>query len=148
MANYVTTVESPLSPQAAFDYMSDLRNFERWDPGVRSATQVVGVGGGPESSFDVSVASVGPDLTLRYETIRYEPDHLVVVEARSRMFTSTDQISIRSEASGSVVTYEAELRLNGPFSVFDPFLRLVFKRIGDRAAAGLKAAIGAGGRDL
>ncbi len=148
MANYVTTVESPLSQPAAFSYMSDLRNFERWDPGVRSATQVVGVGGGPESSFDVSVASVGPDLTLRYVTIRFEPDQVVVVEAKSRMFTSTDQISIRSDPAGSVVTYEAGLRLNGPLAVFDPILRLVFKRIGDRAAAGLKSAIGAGGRDL
>ncbi|CAB4659805.1 unannotated protein [freshwater metagenome] len=35
------------------------------------------------------------------------------------------------------MTYDAELKLNGPLGLADPILRLTFGRIGDRAAAGL-----------
>ena len=48
---------------------------------------------------------------------------------------------VPSGGVGSVVTYDAELRLNGPLAVFDLGLRLVFDRIGDRAAAGLRRAL-------
>jgi hypothetical protein len=36
------------------------------------------------------------------------------------------------------VTYDAELRMNGLLKVVDPLLGLMFKRIGDRAVAGLR----------
>ena len=40
--------------------------------------------------------------------------------------------------------YDADLTLKGPLRVFDLGLRAVFGRIGDRAAAGLRAHLGAG----
>jgi len=40
-----------------------------------------------------------------------------------------------------MVTYDAELTLNGLLGLADPLLGLSFKRIGDRAAAGLIRAL-------
>ena len=40
MAHFVTTVKSSLSPDEAFDYMTDLSNLPDWDPGVSSSEQV------------------------------------------------------------------------------------------------------------
>lgn len=143
MARYVTTVRSAKTPREAFAYMADLRNFAEWDPGVTAVRQVEGSGGGPDSVFDVTVAAPGRDLTLRYVTEEYDaPRHLLVV-ARSLVFTSIDRITVEPDGKGSVVTYDADLRLNGVLRVGDLGLRLVFGQIGDRAAAGLRRALGA-----
>lgn len=142
MARYSTTVRTPRPPDEAFAYMADLRNFALWDPGVTRVTQVHGEGGGPTSVFDVVVKSVGGGTTLQYVTTRYDEPRFVQVEARSSLLTSIDRIDVVPDGEGSVVTYDAELRLNGPLGVFDLGLKPVFKRIGDRAAAGLERALG------
>ena len=142
MARYVTKVKTPRSPQKAFAYMADLRNFAEWDPGVKAVEQVEGSGGGADAVFDVTVAGVVGDLTLRYRTEEYDAPRNLLVVARSLIFTSIDRITVEPEGTGSVVTYDADLRLNGPLRIGDLGLRLVFDRIGDRAAAGLRRVLG------
>ena len=143
MARYVTTVRTAKTPQEAFDYMADLRNFAEWDPGVKAVRQVQGAGGGPDSVFDVTVAGIGRDLTLRYLTEEYDAPRNLLVVARSSVFTSIDRITVEPNGTGSVVTYDADLRLNGVLRVGDLGLRLMFGQIGDRAAAGLRRVLGA-----
>ncbi len=57
------------------------------------------------------------------------------------MFTSLDRIEVVPDGTGSLVTYDAELELNGPLGLFDLILRPVFSRIGGRADAGLQGAL-------
>jgi carbon monoxide dehydrogenase subunit G len=137
VARYRTSILTPLSADDAFAYMSDLRNFERWDPGVQGVTQVEGDGGGPGASFDVLVDAPRGGLTLRYTTTLFDPPRVAVVEARSKMFTSTDRIEVVEENGSTVVTYDAVLELNGALRVFDLALRPFFDRIGNRAGNGL-----------
>ena len=143
MARYVTKVKTAKTPQEAFAYMADLRNFAEWDPGVKAVKQVEGSGGGPDTVFDVTVASPGLDQTLRYVTKEYDAPRNLLVVARSFVFTSIDRITVEPDGTGSVVTYDADLRLNGVLRVGDLGLRLIFGRIGDRAAAGLRRVLGA-----
>lgn len=145
MARYVTRMRTDRPAPTVFDDMADLRNFERWDPGVRRARQVRGDGPGPSSEFDVTVAGVGPapDQTLRYRTVAHRPPdgeragELVVV-ASSTLLTSEDRITVEADGSGCIVTYDADLRLAGPLRLLDPLLVVAFGRIGDRAAEGLR----------
>jgi len=141
MARYVTTVRTQLTPEEAFGYMADLRNFAEWDPGVKKVVQVVGLGGGADSEYDVSVSGT----TLRYKTTLYSPTNELVVVARSSMLTSTDRVTISREAiggsQGTLVTYDAKLQLNGVLRLADPLLGLAFRRIGGRAAAGLRRVL-------
>ena len=141
MAKYKVSVESSKSVEEAFAYMADLRNFANWDPGVLTVTQVAGDGAGPESSFDVAVKSVGGGTVLRYETVEYDKPGNLLVEARNSKFTSIDRITVVAKGEGSIVTYAAELLLNGCLSPLNPLLGLVFNRIGDRAAAGLRRVL-------
>ena len=141
MAKYTVSVESSKSVEEAFAYMADLRNFANWDPGVLTVTQVAGDGAGPESSFDVAVKSVGGGTVLRYETVEYDEPGNLLVEARNSKFTSIDRITVVAKGEGSIVTYSAELLLNGCLSPLNPLLGLVFNRIGDRAAAGLRRVL-------
>lgn len=141
MARYTTSVRSPLSPEEAFAYMADLRNLSVWDPGVRRAVQIVGEGGGPGAAFDVTVAGVGRDLTLRYETVEHDAPGWFVVRATTPQLISEDRVSVAPVPGGSVVTYDAELRFRGVFGIGDPVLALAFRRIGDRARGGLVRAL-------
>lgn len=143
MARYATTVRTPQAPREAFAYLADLRNFAEWDPGVKAVRQVEGSGGGPGAVFDVTVAGIGRDLTLRYVTEEYDAPSTLLVVARSTVFTSIDRITVEPDGAGSVVTYDADLRLNGVLRLGDLGLRLVFGVIGDRAAAGLRKALSA-----
>ena len=141
MAKYKVSVESSKSVEEAFAYMADLRNFANWDPGVLTVTQVAGDGAGPGSSFDVAVKSVGGGTVLRYETVEYDEPGNLLVEARNSKFTSIDRITVVAKDEGSMVTYSAELLLNGCLSPLNPLLGLVFNRIGDRAAVGLRRVL-------
>lgn len=138
MARYSTTVTTLWSPEEAFAYMADLRNFEEWDPGVRSADLVTGEAPGMHAEYDVTVGA----MTLRYKTLEFEPSTRVVVEATSSLLRSYDVIEISpGDEGGAVVHYDATLELNGILRIADPLLRLAFDRIGDRAADGMRRVL-------
>jgi len=143
MARYLMHVRTPKSPAEAFAYMADLNNFAEWDPGVARVKQVKGEGGGPDTAFDVDVKAFGRSITLRYDTITYDAPNTVVAFADGRLLTSRDTITVKADdsGSGSIVTYDAVLKLKGPLALADPLLGRSFKQIGDRAAVGLVAAL-------
>ena len=141
MARYLVNVRTPMAPADAFAYMADLRNFAAWDPGVDRVDQVRGDGGGPEAAFDVAVKVAGRAVSLRYDTVTYDAPTTVVAFAENSVLTSLDTITVAPAGSGSIVTYDAVLKLKGPLGVADPLLARSFVQIGDRAAAGLVTAL-------
>jgi hypothetical protein len=136
MARYVTSVATPLSPAEAFAYMSDVTRFLEWDPGIRRAVRVAGDGAGVGTAYDLTVEAGGTRV-MRYEVQEYEAPRRLRLLARTPFLTSEDEVRVEPEGHGSIVTYDATLTLHGPLGLFDPLLRLAFRRIGDRAAAGL-----------
>jgi uncharacterized protein YndB with AHSA1/START domain len=141
MARYVDTVQSPWSPEQAFAYMADARNFAEWDPGVRSSTMVRGEVPGPDAAFDVVVDAAGRAMTLTYEITSWEPPRHLVLRAETRWIRSVDEVTIVASAGGSAVTYDAQLTLKSVLGIFDPLLGRSFRKIGDRAAAGLRRVL-------
>ena len=146
MARYAMKVRTAKSPADAFAYMADLSNFVLWDPGVIGATQAIGDTPDLGSAYDVEVKRIGGSMTLRYELTEFEPPHRFVARAESDKLTSVDIITVEADEvgddeEGSVVTYDAELSLNGAIAIGDPALQLAFNNIGDKAAAGLIRAL-------
>jgi len=142
MPRYETSVASPWSIERAFHYLADLEHFADWDPGVTRAVRVAGDGPGEGAAFDVTVKGVGKDMTLRYVTVVHSPPRRLEVEARTSSLVSYDVMTLEDRGQdGCVVTYAAELNLRGVRSVANPLLGLAFKRIGDRAAVGLRRAL-------
>jgi len=134
MARYVTTVESTLPPEEAFAYMSDFTHALEWDPSVTNATR-------NGEGFELVARFGGRDVPLHYDVVSLEPPRLVVLEARKPAFTSRDTITIVPAPGGSTVHYDAALVFRGLARLLDPLMQLVFSRTGDRAAAGLRAAL-------
>ena len=140
MAHYLTSASTPLSAADAFAYMADVTHFVEWDPGVKRVRRVSGDGAGVGTAYELTVQA-GGTMVMRYEVEAYEAPRRILLVARTLLLTSVDEIRVEATGSGSVVTYDAKLTLNGPLSLFDPLLRLAFRRIGDRAAAGLKRVL-------
>lgn len=141
MARYTVHIRTPMPPDEAFAYMADLTNFAEWDPGVDRVEQLRGDGGGPDAEFDVAIKAFGRSITLSYDTVAYDAPTSVVAFAESSLFTSRDTITVKPDGSGSIVTYDAVLKLKGPLGVADRLLGLSFNKIGGRAAGGLVTAL-------
>ena len=136
MARYIATVRTQRSVADAFAYMADLRNFAEWDPGVREVVQVQGDGAGRDAVFDVTLSSKRA-TTLRYHTVEYTAPRELLVVADTKTLRSADRIGVRPDLDGTLVTYDADLSLKGVMRLAAPLFAVAFRRIGDRAAAGL-----------
>ena len=146
--HYSRRLVVPVSQHAAFDYLSRFSSAAEWDPAVRSARMVslepVGFG----STFALDTVFMGKPVSLRYEITEYEPPHRVVLVAETASVRSTDEITVSTDSSDrTVVEYRADLALRGPTRLAAPIVALAFRRIGDRAADGLLAALTAAARN-
>ena len=137
MARYRTEQPFAGPPEVAFDYLAHFTSVAEWDPGVSEATRLddgpLAVG----ARFRV-VVKTGP---LVYEVRELEPGRRIRLVAESGTVRSDDVITVTPDGDGAQVTYVADLTLRGWAVVFSPFLGLVFGRIGDKAAAGLRAKL-------
>jgi hypothetical protein len=136
MAVYSTSVRTPLSTSDAFARVADVSRFQEWDPGVSKSVRVVGEGNGVGTVYALTIGGSSPQV-FRYEVMEFDEGKRLLMIAKTKRFTSVDEISVASDERGTVVRYHAELTLNGALRIFDLPLRFVFNRIGDRAAKGL-----------
>ena len=96
------------------------------------------------STHGLVVGALGRRLPLEYRIEEIDPPRRVVLRAENWAIRSTDVIEVSPlEGGGSEVTYEATLRAKGVAFMLAPLVGLAPRRIGDRAAAGLKAALAA-----
>ncbi|HEX9258276.1 MAG TPA: SRPBCC family protein [Acidimicrobiales bacterium] len=140
MAQYRTTIESSKSVEEAFDYMADFSNAKEWDPGV-VAGESLDASVAEGSRFRLVSRFLGRELPLEYRIVAFDRPHRVVFEATESWGRSVDEVRVTSVAGRTEVSYEADLRLKGAAVVADPLLALAFRRIGDRAAEGLRRAL-------
>ncbi len=137
MARYAVTVRTPQSPEDAFAYVATLSNLPEWDAGVGEAKQVRGDGPGPDAAYEVVLAQPGK-TRLTYETTEFDGEALTTtLVAEYSWYRSIDTVSATTGSDGTELTYDATLQLKGPLALGDPLFRLVFNRIGDKAAEGL-----------
>lgn len=141
MPRYRTTITSTFPPEHAFDLLARFSSSEDWDPGVVEATQLTPEPLGVGSAFRVVVAAGPARLPLVYRIEAYERPHRVVLKATHPLLTSLDTITVRAAPGGSEVAYDAELTFPFPARLFGRVTQRAFDRIGDRAAAGLRAAL-------
>ena len=105
----------PCRPGVAFAFMADLTNFERWDPGVVRAEQVVGVAARARRRVRRHRQGDAQAAAVRHQRVRR-------ADARGGAGAQPDcsRRWTRSRSSptgdGSVVTYDARLTLNGPLA--------------------------------
>ena len=139
MPRYVVTVPSSWSPDRAYAYMADMTNYVEWDRGIMRVTQTKGSGGGEGAVYEVTTRGFGGrDMLLTYETTEHDGATNVLLVGKNFMFTSVDRITVAPTATGCDVTYDAKLTFNGLLAPLNLPLGLVFNKVGDAAARGLR----------
>lgn len=144
MAVYHTTVWSPRPQADVFEYLARFSNAAEWDPGVIEAQDTTPGPPRQGSSYRLVVAFLRRRIPLDYRITEINPPLRVVLEAENAMIRSTDVIEVApAPQGGSAMTYTATLTLKGVMALFAPLLGAGFKRIGDRAAQGLRDTLAA-----
>ena len=147
MARYTATIDAPVAAEDAFDYLAEFSTTQEWDPGVSEAEMLTPPPVALGSRFRVVAGFAGRKVPLTYEITDFDRPHRVTVRAENGSTVSEDTITFTPVRGTSAdgdhlsVRYDADLRLKGLFRIFEPVLALAFKGIGDRAAAGLRAAL-------
>jgi carbon monoxide dehydrogenase subunit G len=147
MARYTATIDVPVPIEDAFDYLAEFSSTQEWDPGVSEAEMLTPAPVALGSQFRVVAGVAGRKVPLTYEITNYDRPHRVTVRAENSSTISEDTITFTSVTGTSAdgdhlsVRYDADLRLKGAYRLLEPVIALLFKGIGDRAAAGLRAAL-------
>jgi uncharacterized protein YndB with AHSA1/START domain len=148
MARYAATVTAPGSAQEVFEYLADFSTTAEWDPGVVEAQRLDADPLRAGARFRVVAGVLGRRVALDYRTVEIEPPHRVVLRAESRTVVSQDTITVRARPdAGTEVTYDATLRPRGALRLAAPMFAVLFRRIGDRAKAGLTQTLACRGAE-
>jgi len=146
MAHIVEDLTVPVPPSTAFAYVADFTNTRHWDPQIDAARQLdtgpVGVG----SAFEVALRIGSRTTMLVYTVTVFVPDEHVVLETYGTWYRGRDDVRIRPADAGGApggaeVRWDATFALRGPLIVFEPLLRIGFRRTARKAVAGLGAAL-------
>lgn len=137
MARYVGKILTSKPADEVFDYMADFTSVKEWDGTVTEAERVGGKTPGKGTEFDVTVKIAGRENTFRYETLEFERPGRLLLKAENGTVVSLDEVTVRIVGEGTELTYDAKLDPKGVAKIADPLLGLMFKRLGDQAAAGL-----------
>ena len=138
MAFYRGTIVSPRSDEEVFDYMAMFSNVSEWDPTAAEAHPIDGNAPGQGARFHVLVRWLGREIPLEYTTTAYERPRRLVLRAENATTISEDTITVEPRGTGCEMSYEARLTIKGAMRIIDPIFNLLFKRLGDNAAAGLR----------
>lgn len=141
MAHYNASLDTPRPPEEMFAYLSDFSTTAEWDPGVIEAERLGAEPVGQGTEFRLLASFLGRKTPLTYRIVEYEPPSAVTFRGESSTVVSLDRITFESSNGGTRITYDADLALKGALKLADPLLRVAFKRVGDRALAGLRGTL-------
>ena len=144
MAHYNASVDTPRPPDEVFAYLSDFSTTEEWDPGVVEAERLGDAPICEGTEFRLVADFLGRKTPLTYRIVEYDPPSAVTFRGENSTVVSLDRITFEPSDEGTRITYDADLALKGPFKLADPLLGFAFKRVGDRALAGLRKTLGEG----
>lgn len=134
------TVDRPVAE--VFAYLSDFTTTEEWDPGTVSTTLQSGDGGVGTRYHNVS-RFLGRETSLTYEVLESSPPSLLRLRGENRTVVAHDTMSLVSTGSGGTeLTYRAVFEFQGMARLVAPLAAPAFKRLGDKAEDGLRAALG------
>jgi carbon monoxide dehydrogenase subunit G len=140
---YRREIEVLADATRAFEYIADFSRAAEWDPGVAEARRL---SDGPTelgSRFELIALFRGNRQRFEYVVTALEPGRRIALHGEGAKAVSDDTVAVATRDGHTVVTYEADLRLRGPYRIAEPFLGGMVERMGDHALDGLKAKLDA-----
>jgi uncharacterized protein YndB with AHSA1/START domain len=138
------TITTPLPVTTVFAYLADFSNAFEWDPGTESSVAREGAEPAEGTVYDLVVTFGSRTLPMTYEITSIEENKRVVLSGDGSTTKAVDTMTFSPTADGgTVVTYEADIRLKGILKLAEPFLGKKFQELGDEAERGLFSALSA-----
>ena len=132
-------VDQPL--ELVVSYLKDFARAEAWDPGTRSCLRDDGEGPIAVGTTWHNVSEFrGRETELEYRLAVLEPQHLTFV-GQNKTATSTDDLTFEPSATGTTITYHAQIEFHGLAKLAGPFLQSEFERLGDETQKQMTAVI-------
>src|SRR6476469_9941561 len=132
MITVTGSVETNLSAEKAFAFMSEFENTTKWDPNTPVMDKItpgpVAVG----HKYHAESEFRGKRQALNYEVIELSENH-IKLRGENKTVTAYDAIAARAGGTGSVVTDTAEFSINGPAKIIQPLLKPAFNSLRDPA---------------
>jgi carbon monoxide dehydrogenase subunit G len=136
-------IETRLGIDDSFAFIADFGNAMHWDPGVASS-EAVDTGPvrlGSRSRLGVRLGSrVAP---MEYRVTTFDPPNVVVLTGSGSNVEAVDEIRFAPSGTGTRIDYTADIRLGGVLRLAQPFLGRAFRKLGDDAVNGMRAALDA-----
>lgn len=123
-----------------WNYLSDFRSTNDWDPGTEQTTLTSG-DGGVGTVYDNTSSFAGKKVQITYTVTAIDPGRQITLLGETSSFTATDTITVDPSGAGSTVSYEAEFEFHGVAKLADPFMSLPLKKLGDDAEKSLKQTL-------
>jgi uncharacterized protein YndB with AHSA1/START domain len=134
----VVTVEK--SVESVFAYLSDFETTTEWDPGTLSTVKVEG-DGGPGTKYRNKSSFAGRETELEYVVQQREAGRVFQLRGENKTVSALDTMTFRATDSGTEVTYRAEFEFKGVTRLIEPLFKTQFKKLGDEAEEGMRAAL-------
>lgn len=135
------TVQSVLTPAAAFDLCIDLTRVDEWDRGVTQPRRLSGTGQSVGSKYEVTVVGFdGQPTTVVYELLEVDAPNRFVMEGVNDTLRAYDTLTFTAVEGGCELHYDAHLDLLGESPPLDDAaLEALFARVAAAPRAGLQA---------
>lgn len=126
----VIAVNKPAA--VVWDYLSDFRSTNDWDPGTKQTTRESGDGGVGTVYKNISEFA-GKEVEIIYTVTELTPGEQYTIVGETDALTSTDTITVRGTDATAEVTYHAVFEFHGLTKLADPFMGPALKKLGDEA---------------
>ncbi len=136
---FVKDFEVTTAPEKALDYIADFSNLASWDSSVIDvrfdSEQQFGVG----ARYEVDLMFAGRKQTMQYHVRQYVPGEFAELVGENAGSTAIDRVTVKEHPNGARVTYDADIRIHGPFKLLDPILAMVFAPTVRKAVNAMRA---------
>jgi hypothetical protein len=141
MAHSFNRLHTRRSPGAAFDFISDFRHASLWDPRTESVRKVTDGPIGRGTKFLLRARLLGPiETDFPYEIVEYEAPRVIVFAGKTQFFEYRERVTFApdgTDGTGTTIEWDAAMDLRSLLALGNPFLSLLYQRIGDDATSGI-----------
>ena len=134
----IVTVAKPLDK--VFAYLADFTTTTEWDPGTVTTIRTTGDGAVGTEYLNTSTFA-GRTTQLNYVVQELVPNQRISLRGENTTVIAHDTMTFHQTENGTEVNYAADFAFKGVARLLAPLLRPAFNRLGDRAQAGMAAAL-------
>lgn len=144
MAHVERTLTTSTDIHTVWDYLTDFRTTEEWDPPTVSTERTSG-DGGVGTTYHNASSFLGSQSEVDYVVSAVEPlERFELRGDAGKSLDLHDTITFeRLPEGGTRVTYRAEFRTHGAAKLAEPLLPPGLKVLGDRVAASMQERLDA-----